>query len=97
MLLKKIVVAEDDDAIAHMVSMALGDAGFLCLRASDGEEALNLVRLHTPDLLILDVMMPRMDGIEVARRIKGEVVLSKTRWPPSTTSSRATRPAPTPT
>jgi DNA-binding response OmpR family regulator len=78
MLLKKIVVAEDDDAIAHMVSMALGDAGFLCLRASDGEEALNLVRLHTPDLLILDVMMPRMDGIEVARRIKGDVVLSKT-------------------
>jgi DNA-binding response OmpR family regulator len=78
MLLKKIVVAEDDDAIAHMVSMALGDAGFLCLRASDGEEALNLVRLHTPDLLVLDVMMPRMDGIEVARRIKGDVVLSKT-------------------
>jgi DNA-binding response OmpR family regulator len=78
MLLKKIVVAEDDDAIAHMVSMALGDAGFLCLRASDGEEALNLVRLHTPDLLVLDVMMPRMDGIEVARRLKGDVVLSKT-------------------
>ncbi|WP_428267145.1 EAL domain-containing response regulator [Haliangium sp.] len=78
MLLKKIVVAEDDDAIAHMVNMALGDAGFLCLRASDGEEALNLVRLHTPDLLILDVMMPRMDGIEVARRIKDDVVLSKT-------------------
>lgn len=77
MLLKKIVVAEDDDAIAHMVNMALGDAGFLCLRASDGEEALNLVRLHTPDLLVLDVMMPRMDGIEVARRIKGDVVLSR--------------------
>ncbi len=78
MLLKKIVVAEDDDAIAHMVSMALGDAGFLCLRASDGEEALNLVRLHTPDLLVLDVMMPRMDGMEVARRLKGDVLLSKT-------------------
>lgn len=78
MLLKKIVVAEDDDAIAHMVSMVLGDAGFLCLRASDGEEALNLVRLHTPDLLVLDVMMPRLEGTEVARRIKGDVVLSKT-------------------
>lgn len=78
MLLKKIVIAEDDDAIAHMINMALGDAGYLCLRASDGEEALNLVRLHTPDLLILDVMMPRMDGIEVARRLKGDVVLSRT-------------------
>lgn len=78
MLLKKIVVAEDDDAIAHMVSMALGDAGFLCLRATDGEEALNMVRLHTPDLLVLDVMMPRMDGIEVARRLKSDVLLSRT-------------------
>lgn len=78
MLLKKIVIAEDDDAIAHMINMTLGDAGFLCLRASDGEEALNLVRLHTPDLLVLDVMMPRMDGREVARRLKGDVLLSRT-------------------
>ena len=52
MLLKKIVVAEDDDAIAHMVNMALGDAGFLCLRARDGEEALRLVKHHDPDLLV---------------------------------------------
>jgi DNA-binding response OmpR family regulator len=78
MLLKKIVIAEDDDAIAHMINMALGDAGFLCLRASNGEEALNLVRLHTPDLLVLDVMMPRLDGIEVARRLKNDVLLSRT-------------------
>src|ERR1043165_6901350 len=42
MLLKKIVIAEDDDAIAHMVNMSLGDAGFLCLRARDGDEALKL-------------------------------------------------------
>jgi DNA-binding response OmpR family regulator len=78
MLLKKIVVAEDDDAIAHMVSMALGDAGFLCLRAFDGEEALRLVRAHDPDLLILDVMMPRVDGLEVARRLKADVMWSRT-------------------
>lgn len=78
MLLKKIVIAEDDDAIAHMINMTLGDAGFLCLRAMNGEEALNLVRLHTPDLLVLDVMMPRLDGIEVARRLKNDVLLSRT-------------------
>ena len=78
MLLKKIVIAEDDDAIAHMVSMTLGDAGFLCLRASDGEEALRLVRAHDPDLLILDVMMPRLDGHEVARRLKSDVMWSRT-------------------
>lgn len=78
MLLKKIVIAEDDDAIAHMVNMALGDAGFLCLRATDGEEALRLVRAHDPDLLVLDVMMPRLDGHEVARRLKADVMWSRT-------------------
>ena len=78
MLLKKIVIAEDDDAIAHMVNMALGDAGFLCLRARDGEEALKLVKAHDPDLLVLDVMMPRVDGLEVARRLKGDVMWSRT-------------------
>jgi CheY-like chemotaxis protein len=78
MMLKKIVVAEDDDAIAHMVNMALGDAGFLCLRARDGQEALNLVRTHTPDLLVLDVMMPKMDGIEVTKKLRADVLLSKT-------------------
>ena len=78
MLLKKIVIAEDDDAIAHMVGMALGDAGFLCLRARDGDEALKLVKAHDPDLLVLDVMMPRVDGLEVARRLKADVMWSRT-------------------
>jgi CheY-like chemotaxis protein len=78
MLLKKIVIAEDDDAIAHMVNMALGDAGFLCLRARDGDEALKLVKAHDPDLLVLDVMMPRVDGHEVARRLKADVMWSRT-------------------
>ena len=77
-MFKKVVIAEDDDAIAHMVSMALGDAGFLCLRAYDGEEALRLVRAHDPDLLVLDWMMPRVDGIEVARRLKSDVMWSRT-------------------
>src|SRR5678816_1427479 len=78
MLLKKIVIAEDDDAIAHMVNMALGDAGFLCLRARDGDEALKLVKAHDPDLLVLDVLMPRVDGHEVARRLKADVMWSRT-------------------
>ena len=77
MLLKKLVVAEDDDAVAHLVAAMLGDAGFLCLRAKDGEEALNLVRSELPDLLVLDVMMPKMDGIEVCTRIKEDVILSR--------------------
>lgn len=77
MLLKKLVIAEDDDAIAHLISAGLGDAGFLCLRARDGEEALDLVRSETPDLLVLDLMMPKLDGIGVCRRIKADVLLSR--------------------
>ncbi len=78
MLLNKVVIAEDDDAIAHMVNMALGDAGFLCLRARNGEEAINLVKVQSPDLLILDIMMPRCDGMEVVKRLRGDVLTSKT-------------------
>ncbi len=77
MLLKKIVVAEDDDSIAHLVSATLGDAGFLCLRARNGDEALSLVRREAPDLLILDIMMPHVDGLEVARRLKADVIASR--------------------
>ncbi len=77
MLLKKIVVAEDDDSIAHLVGMALGDAGYLCLRAKDGEEALAITRRELPDLLVLDVMMPKADGMEVARRLKADVISSR--------------------
>jgi CheY-like chemotaxis protein len=75
-MLKKIVIAEDDDAIAHMVSMALGDAGYLCIRARDGAEALQITKMHQPDLLVLDVMMPKIDGRQVATRLKQDVLLS---------------------
>ncbi|MCC6748741.1 MAG: response regulator [Deltaproteobacteria bacterium] len=77
MLLKKLVIAEDDDAVAHLVAASLGDAGFLCLRARDGEEALNLTRTELPDALVLDVMMPKLDGIEVCRRLKSDVLVSR--------------------
>lgn len=74
--LKKIVVGEDEDAIAHLVQAALGDAGFLVLRARDGAEALRLVQRESPDLLILDVMMPHQDGIETVQKLKSDPVLS---------------------
>ena len=75
--LKKVVVGEDEDAIAHLIEATLGDAGWLCLRGRDGEAALAMVREEDPDLLILDVLMPRMDGLETVRRLKADPVLSK--------------------
>lgn len=75
--LKKVVVGEDEDAIAHLIEAALGDAGWLCLRARDGEATIDLVKNELPDLLILDVLMPRMDGLETVKRLKADAVLSK--------------------
>src|SRR5204863_5133894 len=75
--LKKVVVGEDEDAIAHLIEATLGDAGYLCLRGRDGEAALELVRNEAPDLLILDVLMPKMDGLDTVRRLKADPVLSK--------------------
>ena len=75
--LKKVVIGEDEDAIAHLVEATLGDAGWLCLRGRDGVAALELVRQEDPDLLILDVLMPKMDGLETVKRLKADPVLSK--------------------
>jgi CheY-like chemotaxis protein len=75
--LKKVVVGEDDDAIAHLIEMTLGDAGFLCLRARNGEEALLLTRTESPDLLVLDVLMPRLDGIQAVKKLKADPIHSR--------------------
>jgi DNA-binding response OmpR family regulator len=75
--LKKVVVVEDEDAVAHLVQASLGDAGYLCLRARDGEEALRLAEREAPDLIILDILMPKLDGMEVVRRLKNDPVQSR--------------------
>ena len=75
--LKKVVVGEDDDAIAHLVEATLGDAGFLCLRARNGEEALLLAKTESPDVIVLDVEMPRMDGMSAVKRLKSDPIYSR--------------------
>jgi PleD family two-component response regulator len=75
--LKKVVIGEDEDAIAHLIQMVLGDAGFLCLRGRNGEEALALARAESPDVMVLDVLMPKLDGIETVRRLKADAMHSR--------------------
>src|SRR5260370_39860677 len=75
--LKKVVVGEDEDASSHLIEAALGDAGWLCLHARDGEAVLELVRREGPDLLILAVLMPKLDGLETVRPRKADPVTSK--------------------
>jgi len=66
----RILVVDDDPRLLHVVSTYLSIEGYEVATAPDGEEALRVVGDVRPSLVILDVMMPGMDGIEVCRRIK---------------------------
>src|SRR5207237_9261311 len=69
----RILIAEDETIIRLDLKDLLERAGFeICAEARDGEEAVSLARSELPDLAIMDVKMPRIDGIEAARRILDE-------------------------
>jgi DNA-binding response OmpR family regulator len=65
-----ILVADDEKEIADLIAIHLEKEGYHVIKASDGQEAVRVVETHSIDLLILDIMMPRMDGYEVTRRIR---------------------------
>lgn len=68
---KKIVlVIEDDPNTADLIALYLKREGFVAVKASDGESGLSLAEKHRPDLIILDLMLPRIDGWEVCRRLR---------------------------
>ena len=67
---KRILLAEDEVALRDFVSRNLRARGFEVLEASNGLEAMALWERENPRLLILDIMMPRMDGLEVCRRVR---------------------------
>jgi two-component system alkaline phosphatase synthesis response regulator PhoP len=68
--MKTVLVVEDEPQIAQIVRDYLQHAGFAVLTATDGAEALALGRERTPDLLVLDLGLPGMDGLDVARRLR---------------------------
>lgn len=72
----KILVVDDDPLIVSATRRVLETADYNVLTAPDGEEALRLAATHAPDLVLLDVNMPGMDGLEVCRRIKADPVLA---------------------
>lgn len=66
----RILVCDDEPQIVRALRVILRDAGFDALPASSGEEALDLVAVRPPEAAILDLMLPDIDGVEVARRIR---------------------------
>jgi two-component system, OmpR family, response regulator len=66
----KILIADDDPRLRELVSLAVERAGFSVITASDGQRALTHAAREAPDLIVLDVGMPELDGFEVCRRIR---------------------------
>ncbi len=69
---RTILIADDDPHIRQLLAYALAKAGFETREVGDGDEALSAVKAHPPDLIILDINMPRMDGLEVCRRLRAQ-------------------------
>lgn len=68
----RVLIAEDDDDIRGLLAYRLQKEGFMVIQAEDGKTALGIVEKDTPDLILLDIMMPEMDGWEVCRKIRGQ-------------------------
>jgi len=74
----RIMVVDDEVGALTLIGIMLERGGFEVLKAHDAYEALNQLRTETPDLIILDVMMPGMDGIELCRHIRGAAATRET-------------------
>ena len=72
-----VLAADDDEDILELVVFRLTRSGYTVVQARDGEQALELARAEKPDLAVLDVMMPKMDGFELTRRLRAEEATSQ--------------------
>ena len=72
---KKIVVVEDEPDLVDVVTYNLRREGYSVLEAQRGDEGLNLIRNEVPDLVLLDLMLPGMDGLSICRQIKSDLSL----------------------
>ena len=75
----KVLILDDEPANRYLVASILGHAGYAVLEAADGDEALRLVLIERPDLVIVDLFMPRMSGTEFVRELRRDERTAATR------------------
>ena len=73
----KILVVDDEPTIVRLMEFILARQGHQMVVAVNGEEALAKIRAEQPDLVLLDIMMPRLDGYEVAQRLRADPATAK--------------------
>ena len=73
---KRILVVDDEQSIVTLLKYNLEQAGFKVITAMDGEEGMNIAITEKPDLIVLDLMLPRLDGIEVCKQLRQQRVLT---------------------
>ena len=67
---KRVLLVDDEDRIVNFLALKLKVSGYQVVCASDGEKGLELARSTNPDIILLDVIMPGIDGLEVLRRLR---------------------------
>jgi DNA-binding response OmpR family regulator len=76
---KTVLIADDEPSILISLEFLLEQAGYRVLTASDGQAALDQALAHRPDLILLDVMMPRINGFDVCSRLRADPAMAATR------------------
>lgn len=72
---KKVLVIDDEPDIIDVIQTVLSSNGFAVVSALNGEEGMEKARTEKPDLIILDILMPKMDGYTFVKRMKGDLVI----------------------
>jgi two-component system alkaline phosphatase synthesis response regulator PhoP len=76
--LQKLLIVDDEEGVRALVRMTLNTNQYQILEASDGNQALGLARDHHPDLILLDVMLPDLSGIDICRALKDDPAMAST-------------------
>jgi len=74
---KTILIAEDHPAFQKLLKSILGKAGYKVVVAKDGQEGLEKARAETPDMMLVDIKMPRLNGYELVQAVRGEPALAR--------------------